>query len=165
MKRYISIVLALALLFACGCGAKPASPTVSMYDLRVAMEEADDSLPSMLNASSAEENAKENFSHISEMDYGKVESFFVSYSEEGKADEIAVIAVKDSADTKEAVESLKEHRTKRYKLLEQYEPEETKRIEDGLVFSSGQYAVLIICDNSSAVKRAFQQAIGGEQTH
>ncbi|MCM1107079.1 MAG: DUF4358 domain-containing protein [Blautia sp.] len=165
MKRYISIVLVLAMLFACGCGAKPANPTVSMYDLRVAMEEADDSLPSMLNASSAEENAKENFSHISEMDYEKVESFFVSYSEEGKADEIAVIAVKDSTDVKEAEESLKEHRTKRYKLLEQYEPEETKRIEDGLVFSSGQYAVLIICDNSSAVKRAFQQVIDGELSH
>ena len=64
----------------------------------------------MLNASSAEENAEENFKHISDLDYSKVDSYFVSYSEEGLADEIAVIAVKDPQDVKEAKESLDDHR-------------------------------------------------------
>lgn len=160
-KRLAGVLLAAALLVS-ACGAGSSAKLVSMYDLRVAMEEADESLPSMLNASSAEEDAKKNFQYISEMDYGKVDRYFVSYSEEGKADEIAVIAVKNQADVKEAEESLKKHRENRYKLLEQYEPEETKRIEDGLVFSSGPYAVLIICDNRNAVKKAFQNMVDGE---
>lgn len=133
-----------------------------MYDLRVAMEGADESLPAMLNASSAEEEAESNFKHISKLDYDKVDSYFVSYSEDGLADEIAVIAVKDAADAKEAKESLEEHKQDRYKLLEQYEPEQVKRIEEGLVFTSGRYAVLIICDNSGDVKAAFEKTISAQ---
>ena len=64
-------------------------------------------LPEMLNASSAEKDAEDKFSHISDMDYKKVDSYFVSYSSDGhKADEIVVIAVKDKADVDEAKESL-----------------------------------------------------------
>ena len=94
------------------------------------------------------------------MDYKKVDSFFISYAKEGgKADEIVVIAVKDKNDVDEAVKSLENHREDRKKLLEQYEPEQVKRIEDGVVFSQGQYAVLIICDDVSAVRSAFEKAV------
>lgn len=159
MKKFLSKLLVVIALLTCGCGGGPSADTVSMYDLRVAMEEADESLPSMLNASNVEEDAKSNFKHISDLDYDKVESYFVSYSEEGLADEIAVIAVKDAADVKEAKESLAAHREDRHKLLEQYEPEQVRRIDDGLVFTSGRYAVLIICDNAGAVKAAFEKFI------
>ena len=159
MKKFLSKLLVVIALLTCGCGSEPSADTVSMYDLRVAMEEADKSLPSMLNASNVEEDAKSNFKHISDLDYDKVESYFVSYSEEGFADEIAVIAVKDAADVKEAKESLAAHREDRHKLLEQYEPEQVRRIDDGLVFTSGRYAVLIICDNAGAVKAAFEKFI------
>lgn len=152
-------MLAAIVLLQCGCGGTKVSDTVSMYDLRQTMEAADPSLPEMLNASSAEEDAAESFSYISDMDYDKVDSFFLSYAKEGTADEIAVVAVKDLNDVDEAKKSLEKHRENRRKLLEQYEPEEVKRIEDGLVFAKDQYVVLIICDDSSAVKSAFEKAI------
>ena len=91
------LLLVLTMLVMCvGCGAKKnTSGSVSMYDLRTAMEAADPDLPEMLNASSAEKDAEDKFSHISDMDYKKVDSYFVSYSSDGhKADEIVVIAVK-----------------------------------------------------------------------
>lgn len=159
MKKFLSRLLVIIALVTCGCGSETSADIVSMYDLRVAMEEADESLPSMLSASNVEEDAESNFKHISDLDYDKVESYFVSYSEEGLADEIAVIAVKDVADAKEAKESLAAHRDDRHKLLEQYEPEEVRRIDDALVFTSGRYAVLIICDNAGAVKEAFEKFI------
>lgn len=159
MKKIISVMLALVVLLQCGCGGTKTSDTVSMYDLRQTMEAADASLPDMLNASSAEEDAEDSFSYISDMDYDKVESFFLSYAKEGTADEIAVVAVKDLNDVDEAKKSLEAHRQNRRKLLEQYEPEEVKRIDDGLVFAKDQYAVLIICDDCSAVKSAFEKAI------
>lgn len=176
MKKSKIAGLAFAMILACGCGAdrlqdatEPLTETeekarseVSMYDLRVAMEAADDTLPDMMNASSAEEDAGSNFAHVSDLDYEKVESYFVSYAAEGgKADEIVVIAVRNKDDVRAAEDSLKEHKTKRIRLLEQYEPAEVKRVEDGVVFTSGRYAVLIICDNSSAVRRAFEQAVSG----
>ena len=102
----------------------------------------------------------DQFAYISDLDYDKVDSFFLSYAKEGTADEIAVVAVKDVNDIDEAKQSLETHRQNRRKLLDQYEPEEVKRIDDGLVFAKNQYAVLIICDDASAVKAAFEKAIG-----
>ena len=120
-----------------GCGAKKnTSGSVSMYDLRTAMEAADPDLPEMFNASSTEKDAEDKFSHISDMDYKKVDSYFVSYSSDGhKADEIVVIAVKDKADVDEAKESLTKHQQDRYNLLQSYEPKQVSRIQDGLVFT------------------------------
>ena len=160
MKKIISVMLALVVLLQCGCGGTKTSDTVSMYDLRQTMEAADKSLPEMLNASSADENAADQFAYISDLDYDKVDSFFLSYAKEGTADEIAVVAVKDVNDIDEAKQSLETHRQNRRKLLDQYEPEEVNPIDDGLVFAKNQYAVLIICDDASAVKAAFEKAIG-----
>ena len=65
------LLLVLTMLVMCvGCGAKKnTSGSVSMYDLRTAMEAADPDLPEMLNASSAEKDAEDKFSNISDMDY------------------------------------------------------------------------------------------------
>lgn len=161
MKKLRKLCVAIIMVLLCGCGAggSTGKETVSMYDLDQKMEEAESSLPEMLYASSEDGNAKEQFVHISDMDYDKVDSYFVSYSKEGKADEIAVIAVKNPADTAEAKESLERHRQSRIKLLNQYEPKEVKRIEDGVIFSRDQYAVLIICDHPDAVRKAFEDMI------
>lgn len=57
------LLLVLTMLVMCvGCGAKKnTSGSVSMYDLRTAMEAADPDLPEMLNASSAEKMQKISF--------------------------------------------------------------------------------------------------------
>ena len=115
MKKIISVMLALVVLLQCGCGGTKTSDTVSMYDLRQTMEAADKSLPEMLNASSADENAADQFAYISDLDYGKVDSFFLSYAKEGTADEIAVVAVKDENDIDEAKQSLETHSMSRRK--------------------------------------------------
>lgn len=164
MKKVISTVLIAAALILCtGCGAgAQAGKTVSMYELRMAMEAADTDHPEMLNASSAEKKAEENFSYISDMDYKKVDSYFVSYAKEGTADEIAVIAVKNPADVQEAKESLAAHQNDRHKLLEQYKPEEVVRVDDGLIFTKGQYAVLIISDHNNDIRKAFNDMIDGK---
>lgn len=164
MKKYYMALLAVLALVFCGCQKSETSSTVSMYDLCQKMEAADSSLPEMLYASSAEENAEDLFTNISDLDYGKVESFFVSYAKEGgKADEIAVIAVKNANDAEAAKKSLEAHRENRRKLLDQYEPKEVSRINDGIIFTSGQYVVLVITDDPGAVRRAFEDAIKSEK--
>ena len=159
------LVLLTALLLLCvGCGGKSSTAdTVSMYDLRTAMEAADPDLPEMLNASSTENDAEDKFPNISDMAYKKVDSYFVSYSSDGhKADEIVVIAVKDQADVNEARESLEKHKQDRYNLLQSYEPKQVSRIENGIVFTQGQYAVLLITDHNDAVRKAFEDTVQGK---
>lgn len=159
MKKIVSVLLAFVVLLQCGCSNNQVSDTVSMYDLRQAMEAADTSLPEMLIASSADEDAQNLFSYLSDMDYSKVDSFFLSYAKEGTADEIAVVAVKDIKDIDEAKKSLEAHRESRRKLLDQYEPEEVRRIDDGIIFTNAQYAVLIICNDTNAVRAAFEDVV------
>ena len=160
-KKIICFLLVVSMLAVCaGCGSKTGSDIVSMYDLRQAMEAADPDLPEMLNASSTEKDADTKFENISDMDYKKVDSYFVSYSSDGhKADEIVVIAVKDKADVDEAKESLTRHQQDRYNLLQSYEPEQVSRIQDGLIFTEGQYAVFIVTDHNDDVRKAFEDAI------
>lgn len=164
IRKTIGFLLPCVLLLCGACGSNETTKPVSMYDLRVAMEAADDSLPEMLNINSAEDGAKDKFTqHICKMDYDKVAGFFVSYAAEGGlADEIVVVAVKDASDVKEVKELLEKHKENRYHLLEQYEPREVKRVSDGLVFSDGNYAVLIICDRADAVKKAFSDVVRKE---
>ena len=109
MKKILSMILifSTALMLLSGCGQQT-SDTVSMYDLRQTMEAADSSLPEMLCASNSDDDPDEKFANVSDMDYKKVESFFISYAKEGgKADEIVVIAVKDKNDVDEAVKALR----------------------------------------------------------
>lgn len=159
MKKIKRIAVILLLVFLCGCGSDSAKETVSMYDLCATMEAADSSLPEMLYVSSENDTADKLLGHVSDMDYDKVDCFFVSYSKEAKADEIVVIAVKDKADVNEAKQSLEEHRQSRIQLLDQYEPEEVRSLEDGLIFTKDEYAVLIICEDPDSVRKAFEDAV------
>ena len=43
--------------------------------------------------------------------------------------------------------------------MSQYEPKEVKRMEDGVIFTKGQYAVLLICEHPDAVRKAFEEAV------
>lgn len=158
IKAGLLAVCMLAAVFAAACGGS--SDTVSMYDLRTAMEAADDTLGEMLSADSSSEDAEDLFAYISDMDYGKVDKFFVSYSNEGSADEIAVIALKNASDAQEAEKSLKKHVQERINVFSQYAPDQVRKAEKAITFKDGKYAVLIICDKQDEVKKAFTDFIG-----
>ncbi len=164
-KRLILIILSVILassLVACGTGeVSPDAPTVSMYDLRVAMLEADPALPEMISVSSADDSAKDNFLYLSELDYEKVDSYFLSYAKDGSAYEIAVIAVKDAADVAEAKLSLEHHLEGRKNLYKNYSPEDLPLAEAAQVGSSGRYVYLIVCSDVKAVKTAMEKMIAG----
>ena len=70
--------------------------------------------------------------------------------------------MKDKADADEAKESLTKHQQDRYHLLQSYEPKQVSRIQDGLIFTEGQYAVLIITNHNDDVRKAFEDTIKSE---
>ncbi len=152
------LLLAAAALLA-SCGAKKSD--FSMYDLSRAMQNAA-VFGDMTYVSSEDADAEDLFAYVSDLDYGKVRSFFISYATDGKgnADEIAVIALKDRNDAPEAVASLEAHLKKRVSLYQTYDPSQSDKVEKGMVFSDGDLAVLIVCDDNDAVKTAFGKFIG-----
>ncbi len=165
IKRAIVVLLSLVLaasVFGCGAGeASPDAPTVSIYDLRIAMLEADASLPVMVSVSSADESAKDNFLYLSDLDYDKVDGYFLSYAEDGSAYEIAVIAVKDISDVPEAKESLDSHLKGRKDLYRNYSPKDLPLAEAAEIGTNGRYVYLIMCSDAKAVKAAMESTIAG----
>ena len=170
MKRRITAavltVLSILPLFGCGGNARPSEPdprqtgtepvqTVSVDELREDMLAAAPSLPEMKTVSDGDEKSEALFSYLSDLDYDKVEHFFLVYSATGLADEIAVIAVKDPADAAEAKESLNRHLSNRKQMYVQYQPDQVPRVENAEVFTKDQYVVLIVCNDAAAVKAAF----------
>ena len=66
----------------------------------------------------------------------------------------------DAADAKETFSYVESRR----KLFLQYGPAEAARVEKAQVFTKDQYAVLIICDDSPAVKTAFDDFLPSSDT-
>ncbi len=176
-NRILSLLLtlmAVAALAGCGGGSsdQTQTPTVDGEALLQAMMEADDSLPEMttvamevgsLSPNTADyRDRKKTFSYISDLPFDLVDRFAVAYSVDGrKADEIAVIAVKDEADAGDALDSLRRHQEDRLKLYQTYGPQEAARVEKAHMFTRNQYAVLIICDDTTSVTDAFENFLNG----
>ena len=164
MKKRLLSLLAVCLLAvfltACSGSGTITSNTVNMEQLQKAMLAADPTLANDITSITSNtgdtSEAKNNFSYFSTLDYEKVESYLLSYSSSGTADEIAVIAVKDIADVSEAASTLRSHVDDRLKLFQQYGPNQASRVEKAEIFTKDQYAVLIICEDSGAVKTAFE---------
>ena len=160
MKKTPLLILTLViagLMSSCTAAKNGGSESVSMYDLSKEMVQADGSLAEMSYASSQDSNAEDEFSRISGMDYGKVDSFFVSYATDGSAsaDEIVVIAVKNIEDAPEAEKSLKDHLDYRMSLYRTYGAKQIPKLEKAEVFTSGNYAVLIVAGNPGSIRSAF----------
>jgi len=162
-QRILSLALALLAVTAlAGCSSGGgAQASADMNALQQAMLEAAPALPDMLSVTSDVSDAEKLFTYLSDFDYEKVDGYLLSYSSTGTADEIAVVAVKDEADVGDAKASLEKHKGDRLKLFQTYGPQEAARVEKGQIFTQGQYAVLIICDDSDSVKEAFASYLDG----
>ena len=165
-KRRAALALAgvLTLLLLAGCGAAARQPTVSMYEMQKTMLAADQTLPEMRSVNGGSEDAAQLFTYLCDLPYDQVEDYFLAYSSAGKADEIAVVAVKDAAQVDAAQKALQAHVQDRLSLYRNYEPDQVARVEKALIFTYRQYAVLIISEGSSGVRQAFQTFVDGEDS-
>lgn len=159
MKKIFCLIFPIIFVFCItGCNNEE-EETVSMYDLQKTVLAVCDDYPEMKTVNSNADDADTLFTYLSDVDYEKVDGFFLSYAAAGESYEIAVVRMKDSSDVNEMVQSLKSHVEDRVRLYQNYQPEQVSQAEAADVFSNGKYAVLIMSDNKSEVKAAFEKAI------
>lgn len=156
--KTLFLAAAVAATALTGCGGGGESSSIRMAELRDILYEAAPSLPDMMDVTIDEKG--DTFVYVSDMDYSLVDKYLLSYSSEGLADEIVVVRMKKASDASAMESSLKEHRQDRINLYSTYSPDQVKRAESGLIFTKGNYAVLIICEEQNAVKEALEKAIG-----
>lgn len=163
LKRTLLLSAALLALSLCACGStggQKDTTALDMVQLQQTMLAADPGLTEMTSLTGSAPDGETLFAYVSALPYGKVEDFLLSYSTAGKADEVAVIAVKDQQDVEEAARTLRDHVAQRLTLFRQYGPDQAARVEQAQVFTKDNCAVLIIADQAQAVKTAFEQAVG-----
>ena len=156
MKRIICVICALAMcLSVCACGEK--TQKIDMYELQKSMVSADKSLPEMKISGSWDENAEKAFSYISDMEYNKINGFFLAYAADGMAYELAVVQLKDKSDAGEMEDSLNEHVQTRVRMYKTYEPEQVQRAENAVVKTVGDCVLLIMSDSPENAETAFKE--------
>ena len=161
MKKAIAILmcaLSVVTLF-CACGGEnntPAKSDVSLFDLKEAMLAAAP-FGDMAYVSSNDADAETYLSAVSDLAYDKVDAFSICYAKDGKgnSDEVVVIRVKDAVDTADALSTLQNHLQTRQSLYATYDPTQSQKVGNGIAFSDGLYAVLIVSEDNAAVKQAF----------
>ena len=162
MKKAIAILMCalsvVTLFCACGGGENntPAKSDVSLFDLKEAMLSAAP-FGDMAYVSSNDADAETYLSAVSDISYDKVDAFSICYAKDGKgnSDEVVVIRVKDAADTGEALATLQKHLQTRQSLYATYDPTQSQKVGNGITFSDGLYAVLIVSEDNAKVKQAF----------
>lgn len=149
----LSTILLCAIFTACGDDAEE----ISMYDLNQALVGFTGDPENMKYASSSDSDPEDLLSHVSDIDYGKVKAFFITYAADGteNADEIVAIQVKKKSDLSEAALSLKKHLETRKTLYAAYEKSQLPKLEKAKVFTRGNLAILMVADDSDRMEAAF----------
>ena len=147
-------ILAALLLISCSDGK---NSDVSMYDLHSAMMSSSQRFRDMEYVSSEDKDAKKLFKNVSDMDYSKVDKFFISYASNGSknADEIVVIQLKSKKDVNEAKTSLNEHLENRKSLYATYMPSQSPKLMKGKLLVYNNIVCLVVADDMKNVENAF----------
>lgn len=160
MKKAVCLILAALMLagaWGCTSSAGPDEPTVDPETIVRAMLAVDTTLPKMVERSSSDDSAKDNFFYLSDLDYSKVGSYFYAYADAGTAEEMAVVKLKDKSDAAALMESLHEHVKARQGTFEEYDPEQVPLTENAVVTSQGRYVVLIVSKKNGLAQNEFKK--------
>lgn len=101
-----------------------------------------------------------DFDNVMEVFYDlnvDLEDGAIIYSVNSRAYEWAVLEVSGKEDVKAVKDAFASRKEQRSAAYYGYFPEETKMIDDGLVYSRGNYVVLAICDDEASAKEDFNK--------
>ncbi len=160
MKKLACLVLAalaMAALGGCAGQAEDDGPDLDPETICKAMLAADTTLPEMVARSSGDPEAKDSFTYLSDLDYGKVDSYFYAYADAGTAEEMAVVKLKDRSDAAALMSSLHDHLEARRGTFAEYDPEQVPLTEDAVVTREGRYVALIVSKKNGLAQKEFQK--------
>ncbi len=153
MKRIAAaavVVMSALVLTACGGGS-------SSKEIDVA-KTADELNSSVITTDELSETKSEMLGSIYFFEDGQVEASKVYMSGNATADEIVVVKCKDEDTAKEVAELLKNRVKKQSELFASYNADEAAKLDKAIIKTSGQYAVLCVCDDYDKAESILKEA-------
>lgn len=151
----LCVITAAMCLVSCSHGSDTLD--ISMYDLSKAMLASSDKFGDMSYVSSDDSDKEKLFKNVSDMDYSKVDKFFISYATDGSknADEIVVIQLKSNDDVTVAKDSLNKHLEYRKSLYATYMPSQSSKLLKAKVIAYSNIVCLIVADDVGSAEDSF----------
>ena len=159
VKKAVCLALAaltLALAWGCTGSSDPDESGVDTETIGQAMMAIDTTLPEMVVKTSQDDDAKDSFFYLSDLDYGKVEEYFYAFADAGTAEEMAVVKLKDAGDAAKLMDSLHDHIETRQGTFREYDPEQLPLTEDAVIIREGRYVALIVSEKNGLAQKEFR---------
>lgn len=121
-------------------------------------------VPEMIGNGSKDDVSKDQtpedvFTYLCDIDYDKIDEFYISYASDSTAEEVFLIRLKDKSDVDMAKEELQARVERRKYQFQVYKPEEVSKFDDAKVESKGNYVLLIINSNPDAGISEFKKIV------
>lgn len=156
------LLISILSLSVTSCGKRKmvfANTNVNLAELASNIAKEAGKLPEMSTYSSEDKDAKDWFTYLCDLDYSKVDQYYISYSSSGSAEEIFLIKLKNSDDIGFATMALKDRIVNRTSQFELYLPGEVSKLSSAKIISKGNYVGLIICSDLYSAQKTFEAAL------
>ena len=161
MKRITALLLAVLCMFSvCACnngGDKTAD--VSAKDLIAATmnsakpENADTLL------GSDDQSFTNKFYYFYGIETSAVRDYAIVYSSAAKSDEISVLVAAKGTDMKTLTDALESRRDMQRQTFELYSPESVEMLKNAVIFTQGDYAVMIVAKDPTTVESRIKELL------
>ena len=152
MKRVIAILLAaVCLLSLCACGGDE-KINISAKDLAAAALQSTGLEGTDLLMASDDESFANRFYYYYGIGTDQVRDYAIAYSSASRAEEISVLVAADGVDVKVLSDALDARRQMQRSSFELYSPESVEMLDNSIIFTEGDCAVLIVAPEPGAVR-------------
>ena len=97
----------------------------------------------------ADDVFRSNVKKLYWIEYDTIEDGAIAYGDNGSADELSILKLKDGTSAQKALEGRLQNRKTQF---ENYKPSEMPKLEAALIFEVNGYWVLIVSDNAESIK-------------
>lgn len=161
MKRAIAILLAaVCLLSLCACGGDGKKIDISAKDLTAAALQSTGLEGTDRFAAADDESFANRFYYYYGIETDKVRDYAIAYSSASRPEEISVLVAADGVDVKVLTDALDARRRMLVSSFELYSPESVEMLNNAIIFTEGDCAVLIVAPDPASVRDKMQELLG-----
>ncbi|TQK53379.1 uncharacterized protein DUF4358 [Brevibacillus sp. AG162] len=156
MKRFLSVLLMVAI--GMGMLAGCSSDVGTSEELSAA--EVGEKIQQTVSFQDMKQGDLEKLQKLYQIEAGKVEDFILyTASSNVKAEELAVIKVKDASDTENVIQNIQQRIEAQTIKLKDYRPEEYFLIEKHVLKTKGQFVLFAVSKEVDQIESVFDEAM------